>query len=136
VCTIWTGTLHSRGTGAPQDAAAAPDALARLSAAGAKSLRAELSVAGAELRERAGELSQAQLALRCTPARPPAAARSALRGGGCMRPAASALTGQKTVKHSGALCIVAGGEQLCQSPARLRGAGDPHAGLLAQRAQG
>ena len=37
----------------------------RLSAAGTKNLRAELSLASAELRDKAGELSQAQLALRC-----------------------------------------------------------------------
>ncbi|KAK9838321.1 hypothetical protein WJX81_004490 [Elliptochloris bilobata] len=42
----------------------AVEALLRLSAAGRKSLRAELSIASAELRDKAGELSQAQLALR------------------------------------------------------------------------
>ncbi len=46
-----------------------PDALARLSAVGSKNLRAELSVTSAELRDKAGELCQAQLALRCV--RPP-----------------------------------------------------------------
>ena len=48
-----------------QDKESVPEALVRLSAAGSKSLRAELSVASAELRDKAGELSQAQLALRC-----------------------------------------------------------------------
>ena len=47
-----------------QEKESAPEALVRLSAAGSKSLRAELSVASAELRDKAGELSQAQLALR------------------------------------------------------------------------
>lgn len=48
----------------PQDKESAPEALVRLSAAGSKNLRAELSVASAELRDKAGELSQVQLALR------------------------------------------------------------------------